>query len=120
VLVQLLIPLVVIARSEANSRDFSWDMFSYQLSCEQLSVVMRVRGGEWENVRLDRDFSSWAQLRRLLSEDRFAAYAQGLCEALQEQRGAPVELHVWSRCSGDRAGEPFAVLNADRDFCSPR
>lgn len=118
VLLQLLIPLGVLSRGQLSSRDFAWDMFSYQLTCQELQVVVREAGGEWESVRLDVDFSSWAQLRRLLSEARFRAYARRLCGALRAERGVAVELHLWSRCSTDRAGASFALLDPARDFCA--
>lgn len=120
VLLQLSVPLLIMARADVSSRDFSWDMFSYQLSCDQLAVIVRVGSGDWESVPLDRDLSSWAQLRRLLSPTRFPAYARKLCSDMARERGGPVQLHVWSRCQSDRDGASFSILDPDRNYCAPQ
>jgi len=113
---QLGAPLWVLARGELTSRDFSWDMFSYHLSCSTLNAVVS-EGGEWQSLRLDHDFASWAQLRRALSAERFAAYARGVCDSELHTRGRTVQLRLLSECQSDRGQPPFAVLDPDRDFC---
>lgn len=118
-LVQLLVPLLVITRDELTSRDFAWDMFSYHLSCSKLGVIVGTGAGDWESVRLERDFGSWAQLRRALSARRFADYARGVCRRERERRGQPVQLFVTSECVSDREQAPFALLDPERDFCRP-
>ena len=118
-LVQLLVPLLVIVRDELTSRDFAWDMFSYHLSCNKLGVILGTGRGDWESVRLERDFGSWAQLRRALSAQRFSDYAGVVCQRERERRGQPVQLYVTSECVSDREQPPFALLDPERDFCSP-
>lgn len=112
---QLIVPLCVIARDELSSRDFSWDMFSYHLSCQSLDVRARLQGQPWSSAPLARDFSSWAQLRRVLSEKRFSAYAEQLCR----EYGPGAELRIDSHCKSDRDSEPFAILDPNQDFCTP-
>jgi hypothetical protein len=118
--VQLIVPLAVIARRASTDRDFAWDMFSSQLSCRKLNAVVKPEGKEWGSVRLDLDFSSWAQLRRALSPMRFEAYAKQLCQTLRTEHGRSVELYVLSECRTDRDQTPFAIVDPQRDFCSPR
>jgi hypothetical protein len=117
---QLIVPVVVIARHESTERDFAWDMFSSQLSCKKLNALVKPQGGEWGSVRLDLDFSSWAQLRRALSPMRFEAYTKQLCQTLRAEHGRSVELYVQSECRNDRDQQPFAIVDPQRDFCSPR
>jgi hypothetical protein len=118
--VQLLVPLIVIVRAGSAARDFSWDMFSSGLTCEKFNAVVKPDGGEWGSVRLDLDFASWAQLRRVLSPARFATYTQRLCQTLREEHGRPVQLYVLSACRADRDQPLFAVVDPKRDFCQPR
>jgi hypothetical protein len=117
-LVQLAVPLAVIASRSGTDRDFAWDMFSSQLRCEKLDALVKPQGKLWGSLRWDVDFSSWAQLRRVLSPARFERYAQRLCQALRAEHGSPVELYVQSECRNDRDQAPFAILDPHRDFCS--
>jgi len=119
-LVQLSLPLWVIARRELTSRDFAWDMFSYHLSCSKLDAVLFTENGGWQSVRLDHDFGSWAQLRRALSAPRFADYARGVCAHAREASHGPVRLHLLSECRSDRDQPAFALLDPERDFCRAR
>jgi hypothetical protein len=121
-MLQLIVPIIVLGRNEISSRDFSWDMFSYQLSCDQLAIRVRVGGPQspWQSVRVERELSSWAQLRRLLSEARFHTYAGQICRELQTQEAGSVELYVESSCRTDRAAPPAPILDPKRDFCRAR
>jgi hypothetical protein len=115
---QLGLPLIVVARPGHTWRDFSWDMFSHRLSCSKLDAVARPRGGTWGTVQLSRDFSSWAQVSRVLVPARLEAYARYLCRILRTELGRDAELHFIAECHEDRQGPTFHMADEKRDYCA--
>ena len=97
--VQLLLPLVVAARPGSAAHDFSWDMFSYHLTCAKVAAAARPRGGDWEPVRLQSDFSNWMQLSRVLVPGRLDAYAARVCQRLRAERRRDVSFTSWRSVS---------------------
>ncbi len=119
VLAQLTVPLFVLLRPGPTWRDFSWDMFSHGLHCSKLDAIASTPKGPLGSVRLDLDFSSLAQVRRVLVPGRLEAYAAGLCAKLSEEQGQPVELRFIALCQDDRDAPAAPLVDPHRDYCAP-
>ena len=118
VLVQLTLPLFVLLRPGPTWRDFSWDMFSHGLHCSKLDALASTPKGALGSVRLDLDFSSLAQLRRVLVPGRLETYAAGLCAKLREEQGQPVQLRFIALCQDDRNAPSAPLVDPQRDYCA--
>jgi hypothetical protein len=117
--IQLVAPLILLARPAPRSTDFAWDMFSHALSCSRFDVMARVQGRTWASVRVDLDFVNWAQLTRVLTvPSRLERYAAYLCRKLREEERAPVELRFIAECRDDRTAPTTSLIDAARDYCA--
>jgi hypothetical protein len=116
-LLQIALPLILLARPGRRPADFSWDMFSHRLSCSKIEARANVPGGRSGSVRLDLDFTSWAQASRVFFPGRIEDYGRYLCEQLRIGEGRSVELHFLVECRDDRHGPLRPVVDPNRDYC---
>jgi hypothetical protein len=119
-LVQAVLPVVIWATAGSGPRDFSWDMFSHYLQCRRFEVRAQVaRTGAPVVVDLGHDFTSWAQLSRLLAPGRMQVYAQSLCARLQGEAHEQLRLSVLTECRSAHNADWAPVLDSDSDYCRP-
>jgi hypothetical protein len=116
--VQIGVPAYLKSRAtDEASGDFSWDMFSYHVSCPQMSARAKLPDGQLKRLRLDRAFPDSAQLTRLMFPARLEAFADFVCAGLSEKHGGPVELHLRIECTYGRDKTPVALSDPERDYC---
>jgi hypothetical protein len=120
-LVQTTLPIVVWVRGGSGPRDFSWDMFSHYLECRRFEAqAERSTDGAAVDVQLGRDFTSWAQLSRMLVPGRLESYAVRLCAQLRSEARDDVRLRWLTECRSARGAEWTPVLDSTRDYCRAR
>jgi hypothetical protein len=93
-------------------------MFSHYLECRRFEGHAEgARTGASLDVDLGRDFSSWAQLSRLLVPGRLETYASSQCAELRTRAKEPVRLYWYTECRSARGAKFAPVVDASRDYC---
>jgi len=119
--VQLTVPLVTALEHTSESpSDFSWDMFSYRVSCPTLVAGAVPDGERPQRIALDDLFARSAQLRRVLYPERIEALARYLCPKLQRDHSGHVQLRLWIECQFGPDEPPTPMTDRNRDYCATR